>query len=275
MRTKPYFQHDYYARNDPKLQDVFATHGCEGIGVFWCIVEMLYEQGGYLELKQCKSIAFTLHVQPKVVTSIVSDFELFKIDGERFFSASILARLDKQKSVSESRKLAASTRWQNKSNANAEQVESKNIVQQPASSDLFEQVEPAEKQNWKAIIDAWNSTCISYPKLTRFSDKRKNKVAVRLKEMGGGDKALEICKELFVKMEGCSFLKGDNRRGWKATFDWLFDNGNNWVKVYEGNYDNGTANQPNSTGSFATDAGYSQRQCEAASLIAELRNGNS
>lgn len=275
MRTKPYFQHDYYARNDPKLQDVFATHGCEGIGVFWCIVEMLYEQGGYLELKQCKSIAFTLHVQPKVVTSIVSDFELFKIDGERFYSASILARLDKQKSVSESRKLAASTRWQNKSNANAEQVESKSIVQQPASYDLFEQVEPAEKQNWKAIIDAWNSTCISYPKLTRFSDKRKNKVAVRLKEMGGGDKALEICKELFVKMEGCSFLKGDNRRGWKATFDWLFENGNNWVKVYEGNYDNGAANQPNSTGSFATDAGYSQRQCEAASLIAELRNGNS
>lgn len=228
-----------------------------------------------MELKQCKSIAFTLHVQPKVVTSIVSDFELFKIDGERFYSASILARLDKQKSVSESRKLAASTRWQNKSNANAEQVESKSIVQQPAISDLFEQVEPAEKQNWKAIIDAWNSTCISYPKLTRFSDKRKNKVAVRLKEMGGGDKALEICKELFVKMEGCSFLKGDNRRGWKATFDWLFENGNNWVKVYEGNYDNGTANQPNSTGSFATDAGYSQRQCEAASLIAELRNGNS
>ena len=186
-----------------------------------------------MELKQCNSIAFTKHEQPKVVTSIVSDFELFKIDGVRFFSASILARLDKQKSVSESRKLAASTRWQNKSNANAEQVESKSIVQQPASSDLFEQVEPAEKQNWKAII------------------------------------------ELFVKMEGCSFLKGDNRRGWKATFDWLFENGNNWVKVYEGNYDNGTANQPNSTGSFATDAGYSQRQCEAASLIAELRNGNS
>ena len=38
-------------------------------------------------------------------------------------------------------------------------------------------------------------------------------------------------------MEASSFLKGNNNRKWKATFDWVFENSNNWVKVYEGQYD--------------------------------------
>ena len=41
-----------------------------------------------------------------------------------------------------------------------------------------------------------------------------------------------------VKMQASHFLRGDNKRGWKASFDWLFENDKNWVKVYEGNYDN-------------------------------------
>ena len=52
--------------------------------------------------------------------------------------------------------------------------------------------------------------------------------------MGWGDAK----KTLFEKMQNSSFLKGDNRRGWKATFDWLISNGENWRKVLEGNYDN-------------------------------------
>ena len=58
MKDTFYFQHDYNARNDPKLQDVLIDLGVEGIGVFWCIIEQLYEQGGKLPLRSCKSIAF-------------------------------------------------------------------------------------------------------------------------------------------------------------------------------------------------------------------------
>lgn len=34
MKEVYYFQHDYNARNDPKLQDVLIEHGAAGIGVF-------------------------------------------------------------------------------------------------------------------------------------------------------------------------------------------------------------------------------------------------
>lgn len=112
MKEVYYFQHDYNARNDPKLQDVLIEHGAAGIGVFWCIVEQLYEQDGFLPLKSCKSIAFALHVESKIVESVVQDFDLFQNDGEKFWSKSVNARLEKRKTISESRKLAAIKRWQ-------------------------------------------------------------------------------------------------------------------------------------------------------------------
>ena len=83
----------------------------------------------------------------------------------------------------------------------------------------------------------WNETCTSYPKIVNLAESRKNKMRVRIEEMGGTEKAMPILRELFGKMQASRFLKGDNTRGWKATFDWLFENDKNWVKVYEGNYD--------------------------------------
>ncbi len=86
------------------------------------------------------------------------------------------------------------------------------------------------------IRQMWNDTCPSFPKLLKLSDARKNKIRIRLQEMGGGEKGLEVMQEIFRRLEGSSFLKGDNKRGWKASFDWVFENDKNWVKVWEGNY---------------------------------------
>ena len=112
MKETFYFQHDYNARTDPKLQDVLIEHGAAGLGVFWCIVEQLYEQGGKLPLKTCKSIAFALHVDCKVVESIIHDFDLFTNDGANFWSKSVITRLGKRADIAEKRKAAAIKRWQ-------------------------------------------------------------------------------------------------------------------------------------------------------------------
>lgn len=84
----------------------------------------------------------------------------------------------------------------------------------------------------------WNEICTGFPKLFTLSEPRKNKMRLRIAEMGGLEKALPLIKQIFEKMQQSKFLKGDNKRGWKASFDWLFENDKNWVKVYEGNYDN-------------------------------------
>lgn len=111
MKDTFFFPHDFGARNDPKLQNVLMEHGCEGLGVFWCVVEQIYEQGGSLPLSNCKSIAFALHVECSVVESVVNDYALFENDGENFWSMSINNRLNKRAEIAQKRKNAAFNRW--------------------------------------------------------------------------------------------------------------------------------------------------------------------
>lgn len=163
-KTTYYFQHDYNARNDPKLQEVLIELGVVGIGVFWCIVEQMYEQGGRLELKSCKSIAFALHLDCKIIESVVNDFDLFENDGVFFWSNSIKSRLEKVKSISESRKNAAKTRWKSdiknqmqcNSNANAHQMQCnsnakkrKEYNKESISKDIPKKSPPAKKEDEK------------------------------------------------------------------------------------------------------------------------------
>ena len=147
MKEVYYFQHDYNARNDPKLQDVLIEHGAAGIGVFWCIVEQLYEQDGFLPLKSCKSIAFALHVESKVVESVVQDFDLFQNDGEKFWSKSVNARLEKRKTISESRKLAAIKRWQSMQNQQTQCKTDANAMQDISKEKKSKEKESKESNN--------------------------------------------------------------------------------------------------------------------------------
>lgn len=41
-----YFPHDFHARNDLKLLKLKERAGLEGIGFYWCITELLHENGG-------------------------------------------------------------------------------------------------------------------------------------------------------------------------------------------------------------------------------------
>jgi len=124
-----YFSHDFGARNDPKLQDVQIQMGMEGIGIYWCVVEMLYEQGGYLPVSALRGMAFSMHVDEAKVTSIIEDFGLFsKTEDGLFYSSSALARIEKKRRVSEARAAAgrlggiASGQARSNSQANAEQM---------------------------------------------------------------------------------------------------------------------------------------------------------
>lgn len=95
-----------------------------------------------------------------------------------------------------------------------------------------------EKLPAKEIKEMWNEICTAFPRLMTISENRRNKIRLRIAEMGGTEKAMQVLKHIFEKMQSSNFLKGDNKRGWKASFDWILENDKNWVKVYEGNYDN-------------------------------------
>lgn len=113
-----------------------------------------------------------------------------------------------------------------------------------ASDNLNDQTPTKGKKKGKdvdfnAIVAMYHAECPSFPRIVKVSEARKAKIRIRLEEMKGD---LEIIKKVFQKLETSKFCRGDNKNGWKASFDWIFENEKNWVKVYEGNYDNKTRN---------------------------------
>jgi len=110
---KNYFSHDEGARNDPKLVKVLMRLGQAGKGVYWDLVEMLYEQNGYLLLSECDSYAFALRTDCELINSLINDFNLFENDGERFWSNTALRRLEARELKSKKASESASKRWNN------------------------------------------------------------------------------------------------------------------------------------------------------------------
>ena len=110
---KNFFSHDEGARNDPKLIKVLMRLGQAGKGTYWDLIEMLYEQNGYLVLSECESYAFALRTSCELIESLIHDFDLFENDGTSFWSESALRRLAQRKAKSIKAAESAAKRWGN------------------------------------------------------------------------------------------------------------------------------------------------------------------
>jgi hypothetical protein len=108
-----YFSHDYNARNDEKIKMLIRKHGMIGYGVFWAIVEDLYNNANALRTDY-DGIAYDLRLHSDIIKSVVNDFDLFEINGDYFGSSSVQARLDQRNEKSLSARKSASYRWNKK-----------------------------------------------------------------------------------------------------------------------------------------------------------------
>jgi len=116
MRDTFYFSHDYNARTDSKIKRLIARHGMAGYGIYWAIVEDLYQNANALPTDY-ESIAFDVRSDAATVKSIVNDFELFAVDGKVFGSMSVQRRLDEREEKSQKARDSARKRWHSDANA--------------------------------------------------------------------------------------------------------------------------------------------------------------
>lgn len=115
--AKEYFSHDYNSRVDHKIKALISKHGYEGYGLFWAIIEDLYNNANALPT-HFDLLAVDLKSNEKTIESIIKDFGLFKIKGKIFFSQSVQDRLNLRNKKSLKAKESADYRWK-KDNANA------------------------------------------------------------------------------------------------------------------------------------------------------------
>jgi hypothetical protein len=106
-----WFKHDLNARNDPKMMRLLKIHKCEGIGVYWCLIEMMYEQGGYLKINEKDVYTDSLKTKEKLIDFLISESGLFKKDDTKFWSESLLIRMGKRNDIKEKARNSAKVRW--------------------------------------------------------------------------------------------------------------------------------------------------------------------
>ena len=120
-----YFSHDYNARTDEKIKLLIRKHGLRGYGIFWAIVEDLYNNANALQTDY-DGIAFELREDIEVVKSVINDFNLFQFDDGCFGSLSVQKRLDERNEKSKTARESANKRWsKSKVDANALQTQYK------------------------------------------------------------------------------------------------------------------------------------------------------
>lgn len=123
MKETYYFSHDYNTRTDEKIKKLIRKHGMLGYGVFWAIVEDLYNNDNILETDY-EGISYELRVDQLIVQSVINDFSLFVIDGDKFGSLSVQKRIDERDERSRKASRSAKKRW----NKVKEQCEESNIA---------------------------------------------------------------------------------------------------------------------------------------------------
>lgn len=186
MKETFYFSHDYNARNDWKLVKVMMKHGLEWIGAYWCIIEMLYEEWGYISINEYERIAFELRTTENVIVEVINDFGLFTIWRETFYSQSVIDRLEQRMSKSEKARISVQKRWDKNKEENT------NVLQTYNDSNTIK--ESKEKKNKEKNISKDTEQAPKYEIQKIEEDEVSKEIQNHLIE-----RTVEIVKEYWDK----------------------------------------------------------------------------
>lgn len=249
-----YFSHDADMRNDVKVKALRRRFSHTGYAVWNYILETLTDTENFeIDFRELNKelLAADFDVTVQELNDIVDyacriDLLQMSEDGTVLFSAAHKRRfsqlLERRAKLSEAGKKGMTKRW----SSNNPDITPDNEVITPDSKEKESKAKESKGKKRETVIypyqdiaDLWNRICSSLPKIKALNDNRRQKIRLRLSEMGADPKTcLDRLKELFERVSASDFLCGKNGNGWTATFDWVFDNGKNWVKIIEGNYDN-------------------------------------
>lgn len=115
-----------------------------------------------------------------------------------------------------------------------------------------------ESVDYRAVVELFNETCPSLPRVRDLTEQRKRAIKARMME---GNRT-EDFRAVFAKVQASGFLTG-RTGGWKCGFDWILKPAN-WQKIKEGNYDDGTRGSTNPA------LNYAQRTPAEASFLDNL-----
>ena len=167
MKKSYYFQHDFEAISDPKIQYILAKFGGIGYGLWWRIVEMLH-QDEHNKLPIKDYIFFAIGNQLKCeqnevhafVDCCIHDVELLDSDGEYFWSERVLKNVGKMQDIKEKRssagKESAKKRSENQEVATSVEQNSTSVEQNPTKENKTKENKQYTKPSLSEVIEFFN-----------------------------------------------------------------------------------------------------------------------
>ena len=158
-----WFKHDFKARTHPRLQRIQMKYGMEGVGIYWSLIEMLYEEDGRLMLSECDAYAFALRMDSERLADFVKGCGAFIFEGDVFYSDTVHERMQERADKSEKASNNAKKRW---NNANAMQTHSEgNAIREEKSR---EDKSREEKTHERPTIEQ----CIQASQMSGFTKEQ-------------------------------------------------------------------------------------------------------
>lgn len=252
-QTVDYFPH--FVKGGRTIFILEDRFGNDGYAFWFKVLEILGEaEGHFYDCSNGSNWAFLLaktHLTEEEANNIISVLiDLGKIDAELWAAKRILWVENFVKNLSEVYRtrhtdLPLKPCFEPEKPVKEEVISEKTEVQEGFSAGKHAKEKESKgeerkekKYPYQGICDLWNSICVSLPKIAKLTEARKQKIRSRLDEFGcQPEEWLTTAETLFRRVQASDFLTG-RKTDWKASFDWVFDNGKNWVKVTEGNYDN-------------------------------------
>lgn len=252
-QTVDYFPH--FVKGGRTIFILEDRFGNDGYAFWFKVLEILGEaEGHFYDCSNGSNWAFLLaktHLTEEEANNIISVLiDLGKIDAELWEAKRILWVENFVKNLSEVYRtrhtdLPLKPCFEPEKPVKEEVISEKTEVQEGFSAGKHTKEKESKgeerkekKYPYQGICDLWNSICVSLPKIAKLTEARKQKIRSRLDEFGcQPEEWLTTAETLFRRVQASDFLTG-RKTDWKASFDWVFDNGKNWVKVTEGNYDN-------------------------------------
>lgn len=208
-----YFSHDYNASNDVKILFMRQQLGMEGYGIYWFLIEHLADAGGKLPLKIIPVLAMQMHSQEVKVRAVISEFDLFQVIDDDFFSVRLIEHLVVRNTFSESGKLGAAKRWNSQANSlpisDPNAKESKvNKIKVNQIKEIIEVELPFNSLSFRSSWNDWKEykkKCHKFTFKTESSEKISLKQLVNLSNQNEND-AIEIINQSIAN-------------GWKGFFE--------------------------------------------------------
>jgi uncharacterized protein YdaU (DUF1376 family) len=154
---KTYLQHQSNSFTDIKIIKMRSKLGIESYGIFWALLELLFNEENKLCVDDYSVLAFSLQCDADKLKSVIEDFDLFVIEDGCFYSKRLNNHIDTINSKSIKAKESASKRW---NNANAKRTDSVRNAKYSIEDKIIEDKSKVKKNNKKGV-DYYND--ISFP----------------------------------------------------------------------------------------------------------------